>query len=115
VNDSMYVEGKSPKHRWEAAAPYLEQYDHPLWKKYAAQAEGAGHGGMDFFVDHAFVEAVKRQEPTPIDAYDAAAWSAITPLSEQSIAAGSAPQAFPDFTRGLWMKRKPVFALDDDY
>lgn len=115
VNDSIYVQGKSPKHRWEDVAPYLEQYDHPLWIKYAANAEGAGHGGMDFFVDHAFVEAVKREEPTPLDAYDAAAWSAIAPLSERSIAAGSAPQAFPDFTRGLWMKRTPVFALGDEY
>jgi predicted dehydrogenase len=115
VNRSIYLEGKSPPHRWEPAQPYLDRYDHPLWKKYASHAEGAGHGGMDFFVLHAFVESVKRREPTPLDAYDAAAWSAISPLSERSVAAGGAPQAFPDFTRGRWMKRKPVFALDDSY
>jgi len=115
VNQSLYLEGKSPKHQWEPVQAYLDEYDHPLWKKYAPLAEGAGHGGMDFFVDHAFIEAVKRKAPTPLDAYDAAAWSAISPLSEMSIAAGNAPQLFPDFTRGLWMTRKPVFALDDDY
>ncbi len=115
LNQSIYLQGKSQKHRWEPAAAYLERYDHPLWKRYAPRAEGAGHGGMDFFVLHAFVEAVKRRAPTPLDAYDAAAWSAISPLSEQSIAEGSAPQVFPDFTRGQWIKRRPVFALDDDY
>ena len=115
INRSLYIQGVSPAHRWEEAAPYLEKYDHPLWKKYAEKATGSGHGGMDFFVDHAFVESVKRGVDTPLDAYDAAAWSAISPLSEASISAGNAPQAFPDFTRGMWMKRKPVFALGDDY
>jgi hypothetical protein len=36
------------------------------------------------------------------DVYDAAAWSAPGPLSEISIAKGSAPVKFPDFTRGNW-------------
>jgi predicted dehydrogenase len=116
LNDSIYIQGKSEKaHRWEADKAYMEQYDHPLWKKYGKDAEGAGHGGMDFFVVHAFIESIKGQAPTPLDAYDAAAWSAITPLSEQSIAGGSEPMFFPDFTRARWMNRKPVFALDDSY
>lgn len=116
VNQSLYIEGVSPRaHAWEPAKPYLDTYDHPLWKRYADQATGAGHGGMDFFVDHAFIESVKRGVDTPLDAYDAAAWSSISPLSEMSIAAGNAPQLFPDFTRGRWMTRKPVFALGDDY
>ena len=115
LNKSIYVQGKSPEHRWEDAAPYLKEYDHPLWAKYGNLAEGAGHGGMDFFVIHAFVESIKRQTNTPLDAYDAAAWSAITPLSEASIASGSKPMVFPDFTRGRWMNRKPIFALDDSY
>ena len=116
VNKSLYIEGVSAKpHQWDAAEAYLTKYDHPLWKKYEAQATGAGHGGMDFFLLHAFVEAAKTNEPAPIDVYDAAVWMAITPLSEQSIAAGSAPQPFPDFTRGGWMKRPVVFALGDQY
>ena len=41
---------------------------------------------MDFFVVNAFVEALKARAPMPIDIYDAVAWSAITPLSEQSVA-----------------------------
>ena len=34
------------------------------------------------------------------DVYDAATWSAPFPLSGLSVAQGSAPIAFPDFTRG---------------
>lgn len=115
VNHSIYVEGQSKPHQWDEAKPWLEKYDHPLWKKYGNDAQGAGHGGMDFFVIHAFIEAAKRNEPTPMDVYDAAAWSAITPLSEQSIALGHETVEFPDFTGGKWMSRKPVFALNDDY
>ena len=115
VNSSIYLDGKSPEHQWEKAAPYLEKYDHPLWKKYEDKAEGGGHGGMDFFVDHAFVESIKRKVNTPLDAYDAAAWSSIAPLSEVSIAHGSEPVDIPDFTRGMWMSRKPKFALNDEY
>ena len=115
VNRSIHIAGETPAHRWEEAAPWLSRYDHPLWKRYENRATGAGHGGMDFFVIHAFVSSIKAGTDTPLDAYDAAAWSAITPLSEASIAEGSAPQQFPDFTRGQWMKRRPVFALDDSY
>ena len=43
--------------------------------------------------------------PPDIDVYDAAAWSAPT---EASVASGSAPQKFPDFTRGKWQPRRPV-------
>jgi len=35
-----------------------------------------------------------------INVYDAAAWSAPTPLSEHRSAQNGAPQKFPDFTRG---------------
>jgi Oxidoreductase family, NAD-binding Rossmann fold len=116
VNKSVYIEGKSPKsHQWEEQKAWLDKYDHPLWKKYGNDAEGAGHGGMDFFVVHTFIESAKRKTPTQMDVYDAATWSAITPLSEQSIELGNETVAFPDFTSGQWMYRKPVFALNDDY
>lgn len=116
VNQSIYLEGKSPEpHKWEAAQPWLDKYDHPLWKRYANDAEGAGHGGMDFFVLHAFIEALKAGEPMPIDVYDAVAWSAITPLSEQSIAEDNRTLDFPDFTEGKWRERKRIFALNDRY
>ena len=54
---------------------------------------------MDFFVDHAFVESIKRN--TPLDAYDTVAWSSIAPLFEISIAHGSEPIDIFDFSRGM--------------
>ena len=113
INKSVHIEGLSPAHSWEEAQPYLDRFDHPLWKRHAAAAAGAGHGGMDFFVINAFVEALKAGAPMPIDIFDAVAWSAITPLSEQSVAEGFKTLPFPDFTGGQWKTRQPIFAFDD--
>ncbi|MEL7161996.1 MAG: Gfo/Idh/MocA family oxidoreductase [Bacteroidota bacterium] len=113
VNKSLHLAGTSPEHRWEDAAPYLEKYDHPLWQKMADRAVGAGHGGMDFFLVNAFVEAAKAGAAAPIDVYDAATWLAITPLSEESIAQGGTVQAFPDFTGGHWMGRTADFGMGE--
>lgn len=115
VNDSIYIEGKSKPHEWDKAEEWLTKYDHPLWKKYGNDASGAGHGGMDWFVLHAFIESVKRKVNTPQDVYDAVTWSAVTPLSETSIRLGGETVEFPDFTQGQWMYRKNNFALNDDY
>lgn len=112
----IYVEGKSKKaHQWDADKEWLANYDHPLWKKYGEYALDAGHGGMDFFVLNSFIESAKENIAPPLDAYDAAAWSAVTPLSEVSIANNGAPQDFPDFTRGLWMKRAPYHWMKETY
>jgi predicted dehydrogenase len=115
-NRSIYLEGTSPEqHRWEPFETYQQEYDHQLWRRYESVAAGAGHGGMDFFVVNAFIESVNRKVAPPIDVYDAAAWSVISPLSEQSIASGSEPVPFPDFTRGKWVTRQSAFATNDDF
>jgi predicted dehydrogenase len=111
----LYIEGVSEPHRWDNADSWLEKYDHPLWKKYGEHAMGAGHGGMDFFVINAFIESAKQNIAPPLDVYDAAAWSAITPLSEISIENNGEPQDFPDFTRGMWIKRKPYNWIKDTF
>jgi hypothetical protein len=116
VNKGIYIQDKSAKpHQWDDAKIWLDKYDHPLWEKWSKETEGAGHGGMDFFVIHSFVESIKRKIPTPMDVYDAATWSAITPLSENSIELGNETVEFPDFTGGQWMYRKPVFALGNEF
>ena len=114
VNESIYIEDKAKTYdEWDKAGIWTEKYDHPLWTKYAGKADGAGHGGMDWFVFNAFVESVKQRKQTPIDIYDSLTMSVITPLSEKSIEEGNMPQKFPDFTRGKWKERKNTFALDD--
>ena len=79
-----------------------------MWKSQGEQARGSGHGGADYFTVKAFVDAVRGRTGTPIDVYDSATWSVITPLSGKSVAARSAPVDFPDFTRGKWRTSKPV-------
>ncbi|MDP9230443.1 MAG: Gfo/Idh/MocA family oxidoreductase [Bacteroidota bacterium] len=115
INQSVYVEGESKPHQWDDAKAWLDKYDHPLWQRWSKDTEGAGHGGMDFFVVHAFIESIKRRTATPMDVYDAAAWSAISPLSEMSIELGNQTVDFPDFTGGQWMYRKNNFAMNDEY
>jgi hypothetical protein len=116
VNHSLYIEGVSKTDdQWEDAKSYLDKYDHPLWQRWSKETEGAGHGGMDFFVLHAFIESTKRKTATPQDIYDAASWSAITPLSERSIELGNETVEFPDFTSGQWMYRKNDFARTNEY
>ncbi len=113
VAKSIYIEKQSKKNDvWDPVEDWFAKYDHPLWKKYASLAEGAGHGGMDWFVFNGFVEAVRQQKQTPIDVYDSVTMSVITPLSEASIAQGNKPQEFPDFTKGKWKDRKNVFAVE---
>ena len=117
LNNGIFIEGQSKydHEHWDDAKSWLDKYDHPLWKKWSEQAYLTGHDGIDFFVMHGFIESVKRKKPTPMDVYDAAAWSAITPLSETSIDLGNQTVDFPDFTSGKWMNRKNDFALTNQY
>lgn len=89
----------------------MKKYDYPMWKEEEKKSENAGHGGIDYFTDKVFVESVKEGNQPPIDVYDAAVWSAITPLSEASIASNSSLQFFSDFICGRWLTNKPIFAL----
>ncbi len=90
---------------WNNQVRYLEKYRHPTWVEYHKNGICGGHGGMDGLVYDAFIECVRTGEPCPIDVYDAAAWMAVTPLSEASIAGGGVPVSFPDFTNGCWEKK----------
>lgn len=100
--DRVHVEGRSPEHTWEDAKAYLEEFDHPLWKDLSGDAEGAGHGGMDYIEDYRLVKCLREGLPTDMNVYDAAALSAVVHLSGESLAKRSAPVDFPDFTRGRW-------------
>ena len=111
--NSVYLTAKSPQyHQWESFDPYQEEYEHSWWKAMKDQAGNFSHGGTDYLELKMFVEAVRNKTQTPIDVYDSVIMSVIGPLSEVSIAKGSAPVKVPDFTRGKWKTKKPAFALD---
>jgi hypothetical protein len=106
--DRIHIEGRSPAHQWEPLEKYRDEFDHPLWRHIGELAKGAGHGGMDFLEDYRLVRALQTGTPTDMDVYDAVTLSAVSPLSEISVAGRSKPVDFPDFTRGMWKKRPPL-------
>jgi predicted dehydrogenase len=108
---AVYLAGVSPRpETWEPFAPYQKKYAHK-WAALAGDTKNASHGGTDVIEMRLFLNAVRTKSQTPIDVYDSVTMSVITPISEKSIAAGSAPVPIPDFTRGKWRTRKPVFGV----
>jgi predicted dehydrogenase len=97
-------------HEWDHdMQPWYEKYDHPLWKKMGAEAEiNGGHGGMDFLMFWRLVYCLRNGEALDQNVYDAASWSVVTSLSEQSVADRGNSKDFPDFTRGLWRITEPL-------
>ena len=111
--NSVYLTDHSPEyHEWEPFPPYQEKHEHAWWKAIQGVGGQYGHGGTDYLELKMFIEAVRNRTQTPIDVYESVIMSANGPLSEESIAKGSAPVKVPDFTRGKWKTRKPRFALD---
>ncbi len=104
---ALHIEGRSSGESWTPMSEFYEEFEHPLWKITGAADFKGGHGGMDWLVMRAFLEAVRRRIQTPIDVYDSATLMAIGVLSEESISLGSASVAIPDFTDGMWLKREP--------
>jgi hypothetical protein len=77
-----------------------------LWKALGEKANEQRakdwSGAYDYLMLHQLVTALRRGQKPPMDVYDAATWSAISELSERSVAKRSATQDFPDFTQGKW-------------
>ncbi len=110
----IYIEGESPNEAFEPLENYAEEWEHPLWKTLGESAKGAGHGGMDFIEDYRLIECLRKGLPTDMNVYDAAAWSAVSELSERSVAKRGEPQDFPDFTRGRWKEYPPLDIIYED-
>jgi hypothetical protein len=104
----FYIEGRGEADRWQDASAALAEYEHPLWKEIAAQAQGAGHGGMDFIEDYRLIKCLREGTPTDMTVYDAAALSVVVPLTVQSVSRKAAPIDVPDFTRGGWKNAAPL-------
>ena len=108
--DKIYLEDVSPEsHQWEPFEPYMEKHAHPLWDDLEAEAlANGGHGGCDYITLYEFVKAVRNKTQTPQDVYDAATWSAVVPLSIESVHRKSETVRFPDFTNGKWKTTPPL-------
>jgi predicted dehydrogenase len=110
TNNSISLEqaGKASE-QWEPFEPYQQKYAHPLWQALASEAaKSAGHEGAEYLMFHDFLKSVRRRGPAPQNVYDAATWSAVVPLSIESVAHGGKPIDFPDFTHGQWKQTSPL-------
>ena len=110
TNNSISLEqpGKNSD-EWEPFEPYQQKHVHPLWKALGAEAaRSGGHEGAEYLMFHDFLKALRARTAAPQDVYDAATWSAVVPLSMQSVAHHGRQVDFPDFTRGKWKTGKPL-------
>ncbi len=119
TENMVYIDGKCVEFghdNFNNVEEYRKEWEHPVWKHFEEEGVKGGHGGMDWLVFDAYFSALRDGMVPPIDTYDTAAWMAITPLSEISIANGSMPVDIPDFTRGMWTDRTDkntgFYALD---
>lgn len=99
-------------HEWiqgEKLAEIYEKYEHPLYKRMGEEATKAGgHGGMDFIMMARVIECLRNGEALDQNMYEGCFWTAVSFLSEFSVAQNGAPQEFPDYTRGNWKNTLPL-------
>ncbi len=124
--NAVYITGRSPEyHKWESFDPYQKEYEHAWYRAMMGKAGPSGgkdtsldkqlqlgHGGTDYLELALFINAVRNKTQTPIDVYDSVIMCVTGPLSEKSIAQGSAAVKVPDFTGGGWKTKKPTFAIE---
>lgn len=83
--------------------PVLHAHEHPLTTDILRDGERLNVPNiMNYTMDRRLIHCLRQGLPLDIDVYDAAEWSCITELSEQSVRDGSRPVKIPDFTRGRW-------------
>lgn len=110
-NNSLFIDGVHNKYdfdwkpQYNNVEEYRAEYEHPVWDRFLNDGIQGGHGGMDWLEFADFFRHLEEGKPMPIDVYDMAVWTAVSLLSEESIAQGGMPQTMPDFTNGKWMTR----------
>lgn len=112
-DSKIYIEGLSPKeHEWESAEKYLKEHQHPLTANYNPPKRtwqgGGGHGGRTDQTPitwHRLIESLRQNKMPDWDIYDSITSSAISAVTEESVAKNGQPVDFPDFTKGKWKTR----------
>ncbi|MBL7737533.1 MAG: Gfo/Idh/MocA family oxidoreductase [Chitinophagaceae bacterium] len=116
----IYLEGVSPKvDQWEPADKYLEENRPSIIANYnppprrgGGKIEGHGGGGSQTpMVWTRLIAALRENKMPDWDVYDSVTSSAISPVTEQSVANKCRPVDFPDFTKGKWQTSKPRLTL----
>ncbi len=111
--------GEHHRYGWRSGKSYYEEFDHPLWSQLAARAADTPEAADgfklsehirsgDYLEDDRLIQALRHGREPDFNVYDAASWSAVTALSEKSVANRSRPVDFPDFTKGKWKTNSPI-------
>ncbi|MEN8228161.1 MAG: Gfo/Idh/MocA family oxidoreductase [Bacteroidota bacterium] len=115
LGSHIYVDGVTPEaHQWEDAEKWFNEYQHPLVKNYnpVPRKEAIrGHGSQGRATPltwHLLVKALREEKMPFFDVYDSVTSSAVSPLSEMSVANKGQSVSFPDFTKGKWKERQPI-------
>ena len=89
---------------------YRKKYTHPMITQLRSKMEmfKEGHGGMDFVMIYRLITCLNKGLPLDMNVYDGVIWSAITPLSEISVANNSNAIKMPDFMSGLWKEEQDL-------
>jgi hypothetical protein len=90
----------------------VEKYTPAITKKFQQKVSEAGgiRGDRSYervtASDWRLIDCLRNGLPLEMDVYDAALWTAVTPLSEQSVAQQGKTLKVPDFTSGAWKTNK---------
>lgn len=90
----------------------VEKYTPEMTKRFKQKASEAGgiHGNRSYervtASDWRLIDCLRNGLPLEMDVYDAALWSCITPLSEESVTQQGKSVEVPDFTCGAWKTNK---------
>lgn len=98
----IMFDGEEPV-KGDAVEPIVAKYT----KSHIARIQDEGYrigvpNIMNYTMDRRLIECLREGMPLDMDVYDAAEWSCIAELSEQSALGGGIPIKIPDFTRGKW-------------
>ncbi len=100
-------------HQWlnqKEYQAYRNKYTHPMITQLRSKMKlfKEGHGGMDFVMIYRLISCLNKGLPLDMNVYDGIIWSAITPLSEISVASNSNPIKMPDFMGGKWKEEQDL-------
>lgn len=84
----IYIEGISPREQWEPDEKYIDQYEHTYWKQWGKEATltDTHHRGMDYIMLKAIAADRQGTHSYPVDIFDMALWTSVSPYSKLSIA-----------------------------
>jgi hypothetical protein len=102
------------EHGWLPQEEYnalIEKYTPEITRRFNERTKKAGSRGTRGYErvtpsDWRLIDCLRNGLPLEMDVYDAALWSAITPLSEWSVAREGTSVKIPDFTSGAWKTNK---------